>query len=333
MHTQTNNSDKNRRLWIQGRETSIHSPEKGDVVVFKTNIWSAPRPGIPVVGTLEHGTEANLLEIVIDDKLQEPYYLIHHEGIQGWVSGLHVAHTWSQFVITGILYPSEICKDLQFSTENAGIKLTISDHQFIATTEGDQDHVELILLAVERMLYKLIIAQTFLSGLPLSYQTVNWIEIPVFPLKKTNRLGFLPNHNVQSQLVKAEDLSASYDVIAKLPYSPYLELAINDYDQAIRHPQHALIFLARAIESIEKYFDHFVHMHKGKRKEELMREALGISKADVTYVTKRANMGHMRHASSTSRPEAISQDELQACYNHTKLIIQSFIKFYSLIGL
>lgn len=319
-------SNGRQRLWIHGRETSSQSYDLGDIVAPLTTVWSAPNAGFPAVGTLKHGTEVTILKSSLNERFRSTDYLVRCGEITGWISELHTASTWSQFVVSGTLYPTQVCRDLRFDTESAGIHLTIAGDQFVATTTGGQDHLSAILIAVRRLLYKLTIAQTFLSDIPLSYQVVNWIEIPVDPLFEGNRIGFQSEQPEDPRSLESKDLLASHAMLSKLMYSPYLELAINDYDQAMRHPQHALIFLARAIESIERFFERFVEQ-SGPGKEKLMRQELGIRKADVDYVVKRANTDHRRHASKSSRKTELPHDELETCFVLTKAIIQAFVDY------
>jgi hypothetical protein len=50
------------------------------------------------------------------------------------------------------------------------------------------------------------------------------------------------------------DIDKASTVVPLMATVPYLDLALNDYYLALDHPQHALIFLARAIESVENHF-------------------------------------------------------------------------------
>ena len=321
-----------KTIWVHGRETSPDSYERGDVVVFQINVWSAPGLGIPVVGTVKHGTKVILLDTKRDNKYQDLYFSIRYKDIQGWVSEQCIAYTWSQFIVTGVLTPSEVCKNLEITVNSAGIDLNITKNRFVASTSGAKDHITSVLSAVERMLHKLTVSQAFLSQIPLSYEVISWIEVPITPVDRSGVVGF-SSDQAEGRFVKPDDLKLAYNIIAKLPFSPYLELAISDYDQALRHPQHALIFLSRSVESIERYFEQFAKNQKSKGKDKLMQNVLEVTKADVDYVMSRANSGHRRHASSTARPENLPQDELQECYSRTRSIVQAFLDFYSAVGL
>ena len=111
-------------------------------------------------------------------------------------------------------------------------------------------------------------------------------------------------------------IAVLYSLTNLLKYSPYFDLALSDYYQALKYPEHALIFLSRAIESLENSFAHLAKKQKSKGKEDILREMLGLTKSYVEYVTKRANISHMRHASKDAKVKDIPEDELIECFNN-----------------
>ena len=62
-------------------------------------------------------------------------------------------------------------------------------------------------------------------------------------------------------------------------------------------------------------------------RESRMREALGVSRADVEYVTNRANESHRRHADPSGKAISISSDELAQCFKNTAMLLAKFVDY------
>jgi len=146
-------------------------------------------------------------------------------------------------------------------------------------------------------------------------------------------VGFLAMKEEHQLSVSNEDIETSHSVVPLMAQVPYLDLALSDFFQALNYPQHALIFLARAIESIENHFEGMAKQRRGMGKKAVMQEMLGVKKGDVDYVTKRANESHRRHAARDGTSQALPQDELVGSLKKTATIIAAFVVFLQNSGL
>ena len=131
--------------------------------------------------------------------------------------------------------------------------------------------------------------------------------------------------------ISNSDIKTAHSIIPRLKLNPYFDLALNDFYQALRYPQHALIFLARSIESVEKNFSKITKKKKGKSKYVLMCDVLGVKKRNIEYVTKRANDSHRRHASPDGKIANLSADELGKCFKISSDILVAFANYLELI--
>lgn len=320
--------------WITGRETWSESFDYGEVAVPEINIWERPGPlphGGQVVGQLPHGTKVNVTKRSWDEENKVYYYHISENEIQGWVKETFLSWEWSCFTFIGTLKPVLSCENLETSLEYRGMNLLLKQNGYAVVVEGNPSNFDSILVAVSRFVKRVLVALASVAVTPLHAELANWVEIPMHS-EKPRTVGFT-NLQEPPRTVTNSDIEVAYSVIPLMASVPYLDLALSDYYQAMDYPQHALIFLARAIESIENQFSGIARQRKGTGKEQIMRELLKVCKTDVDYVTKRANVRHMRHATNDGRATPLPEDELTECFQRTAKIITAFIDFLKVSGI
>ena len=205
------------------------------------------------------------------------------------------------------------------------MNIRIHQDKFSVITEGDPEHFDAILISIKRLVNRLSNAITSLTSISIQAEYNNWLQIPFGRNKQQRAVGIILSAKFDEDTISNSDVEDAISLLNLMNMFPYLELAMNDYSQALKFSQHALIFLARAIESIENHFSALVNLSNEKGKERIMVEKLGILKGDVTYITKRANDSHRRHASSNARIEDLSNEELDKCFSKTFDIIKAFI--------
>lgn len=319
--------------WISCRETFYDSLEKGDVVLNKANIWEnsggLPKSG-KVIGEIPHGSRVN----TIDEDLigKDSFYKISDDAISGWIHESFIVWNWSNFTFIGKLTPANVCDGLDFYKEEFGISITIKENDFAIVTEGDPSRFDDIEKSVIRYINRIVNALAPFKQLALQIDFSNWIEVPLGGEDKRGELvGFNFQAEKESAQISSSDIQTAISVLPLMKYCPYFDLALSDFYQAIRYPQHALIFLARSIESTEKNFGYMAKQNPSKGKSEIMRDVLDVNKNDVDYVTKRSNQSHRRHASSDARNEDLSSEELGKCYFVTANILVKFANYLEII--
>jgi hypothetical protein len=322
--------------WLNGRETQRESLAYGEVVVPLINIreryGSLPECG-STVAELAHGTRIHVLEGIRHKEEERSFYRISANGIDGWVPESFIAWKWSCFTFLGTLHPAQACRELDVSVDFGGMNLVIMQNRFAVMVEGDPDHFNSIRFAVSNFVNRITSAQAPLSATPLRAELTNWVEVPSDLSEGQRMVGFMALEEEQPLSVSNEDIENAQSIVPLMALVPYLDLALSDFFQALNFPQHALIFLARAIESIENHFGRIAKQTKGKGKETVMQELLGVEKSDVDYVMKRANESHRRHATRDGTPKALPQDELIECFKKTANIIAAFATFLENAGL
>jgi hypothetical protein len=159
------------------------------------------------------------------------------------------------------------------------------------------------------------------------------VEVPIGKEDGRRIVGFLSMQRDQVSTISVDQIETAHSIVPLMAAVPYLDLALSDFFQALSYPQHALIFLARSIESIEIHFSGIAKRRKDAGKEKITRELLGIKKSDVEYVTKRANASHRRHASPDATAKGLPQDELAECFKRTSEMIAAFVAFLRSSGL
>lgn len=328
--------DNNPKLaWINGRETYQDSLVYGEVVVHQANVWQhaggLPQSG-KIVGKLEHGTQVTVIEKRYIEEIDKTFFKIASDGLEGWIAESFVSWMWSSFTFIGSLSPSDACAKLSVNLEYAGMHLLILQSEFAIVTEGDPGHFDSIEFSAKRFIERITNAQTPLSVVAMRADFKNWIEVPFGSQKGKEVVGFLTLESERSTTVSTENIETAHSLVPLMTDVPYLDLALSDLSQALSNPQHALIFLARSIESIENHFQGMADKKKKIGKEKVMREMLGLSRADVEYVTKRANESHRRHASRDARAESLPPDELAECFKKTSMILSEFVTYLRKIG-
>lgn len=313
--------------WINCRETFEESLELGEVVIPEVNILK--RPGSPpisgnVVGKVSHGTKVSILDRSLEE-YNTNYYRISIGDVDGWISENFLSWNWSSFTFIGNFKPRDACKNLEVNNNDMGITLLIRESGFAVITEGDPAHFEIINKAVIRFINRIINALAPLTTTSLDADFVNWVEVPIGnDLAKGEVVGFLGLENREMKTISNDNVDNAQSVIPLMKLSPYFDLALSDFNQALKYPQHAPIFLSRAIESVENHFAWMAKGVKGKGKEAIMCEMLKVNKGDVEYITKRANASHRRHASPDATNKLLSNEELDECFHKTSNILAAF---------
>jgi len=320
--------------WISCRETFYDSLEKGDVVLQNTNIWEnsggLPKSG-KIVGEILHGTKVNIIDEELVNK--DVFFKVTTGDISGWLHGSFIVWNWSNITFIGKLSPAKVCGGLDFYKEEIGLSVTVKENNFAVVTEGDPSRFDDIKKSVFRYINRIVNALAPFKQIALQIDITNWIEVPLGSIDKRGEfVGFnFQDEEESTTNISSSDIETALSVISLMKFCPYFDLALSDFYQAIRYPQHALIFLARSIESVENNFGHMAKQNPNKRKSEIMQDVLGVIKSEVDYVTKRANQSHRRHASSDARKEDLSSDELGTCYFNTASILVKFANYLEII--
>jgi hypothetical protein len=310
--------------WISCRETDHDSRELGDVVVPGVVVRERSDMLGKTLGEISHGSKVLVNETV------GAYSKVSFNELNGWIQSVFVAWSWSTFSFFGKLRPLGACKALDISISSSGFELIIKEDNFALVTEGDPGHFDIIKRSAINVMSRLLQAQALITAIPLSIEFTNWVEMSTNESKQSKTVGFMFGADKTDLTITSSDIQNAYSIANLTKYSPYFDLALSDYYQAIKHPQHALIFLARAIESLENSFAHLAQ--KGKGKEEVLREILGVAKSDVEYVTKRANESHMRHASRDAKVKDVPQDEMLKCFSKTSKLLASYASYLQSLG-
>jgi len=313
-----------QNAWISCRETFPDSRELGDVVVSGVIVREKIDMLGKKFGEIPHGSKVLVIE------KEGAYYKVSFNELNGWIQSAFVVWNWSTFTLFGKLNPPDACKELDISVNISGFELTIKKDNFGLITEGDPNHIDIIKSSATNIMNHLIHAQALLTAIPLAFEFTNWVELPAMRSEKSKTVGFISNEDKIDLTVSSSAIQKAHSVANLIKYSPYFDLALSDYYQALKYPQHALIFLSRAIESLENSFVHLAQKKKGK--EDILREMLGVTKSDVEYVTKRANKSHRRHASRDANVEDVPQDELDKCFDKTSKTLTAYARYLHSLG-
>ena len=302
------------QAWLNGRETWLGSGARGEVVVPQINVWERQGSRGRVLGTITHGCRVDVIERVWDPENEQFYYRILDDGVQGWVSEGYIAWEWSCFTFIGKLSPAQACTALDINLAYGGMQLLSKQDGIAITTEGQPADFESIQLAVVRLANRLKNALATITATPLQVELSNWVEVSISGHGNPRVVGFTLSHQQGIDAISSEQIELAHSLLPLMSLIPYLDLSLSDFSQALDYPQHALIFLARAIEAIENHFSVAAKTNKSMGKERLMQEMLGVSKRDVEYVTRRANDSHRRHAAPDGKATPLPEDELAECF-------------------
>jgi hypothetical protein len=319
-----------KHAWVNCRETDPDLLFLGDVLTIEANIYEKAGNVKPnkIVGKIHHGTTVNILDKDLNEEHSIAYFKISKEDLIGWVSEIFLAWQWSSFTFIGNFKPAEVCKNLDLSLDYMGANLLIKNNGFAVVTEGDPKQFEIIGKAVSRFVSRIIYAQSPLTRMSLQAEFTNWVEVPIGDYEKRREVvGFPLFENKKTETISNSSFQDANSIILLMELYPYFDLALSDFYQALEHPQHALIFLSRAIESIENHFEDVTKDKNVNGKEKIMRESLSIARSDIEYVTKRANASHRRHASRDARVEPLPNEELAECFYRTAKILSAFATF------
>lgn len=315
--------------WLTGRETDRDSPALGEVVVADINLFAnagpAPHCG-PLIDKLPHGTPVRVVDSN-QDFSGGTFYKVSTPQITGWVFEPFVAREWSCFTFLGTLEPASDCVGLDVNLSYGGMDLLVLNEGAAVITEGEAQNFKAIWHAVSKYVKRVLAAHTPLSVVALRWNPSYWVGVSLSETDGQRTVGFMPERLEDELKATSENFQTAQSIVPLMASVPYLDLALSDLTQALTYQQHALIFLARGIESIENYFQRFAKEQKGKGKEQIMREMLGVEKAEVDYVVRRANEAHRRHASPNGIQRALPQEELVKAFETTAKIIAEFVGF------
>ncbi len=313
-------------IWLTGRETYQGSTAYGEVNVPLVAI----RSGIGVSkahGNLPHGVKVRVVDVVKNKEEGRDYFLISAQGIEGWIPEPFAAHRWSTYTFLARLHDAASCGELDTQASYAGMELIIKQNSLAVVTQGDPSHFDSIVSAVANLSVRVTSAQATLSAVPLRVEFINWVEVPADGSESARTVGFMPMEEKVTNLISNQNIETAMTIVPRMAEVPFLDLALNDFVQALQYPSHALIFLSRAIESVERHFEPTAQETPGRGRERIMHQSIGISASDVEYVMRRANESHRRHASPEGKTEELSREELMECYKKTGLIIASFADY------
>ena len=314
----------NATVWANGRESFDTSTAYAEVIVPIINVRDAPG-GKYAVGTLPHGARCTLLESRHVPEEQRDYHHIGAPHVRGWLPAQFVATNWSTFTFLARVREAPNCRNLDTRCDYRGMELIAIQNNVAVTTEGDPAQFEGIRTAALSFANRLFAAQTPISATALTVEFMHWVENPAEGSDSKHTVGFVALLPESATAVTNAHISLAATAVPRMALVPYLDLALNDFALALRYPDHALIFLARAIESVEYYFDRGSPKPSKQGRESLMRKELEVPRADVEYVTKRANESHRRHADPSGKLVPIAADELAKCFKNTGVILAKFV--------
>jgi hypothetical protein len=321
--------------WINGREVGESSSAFGEVIVDPVFIIDNPRKNLyHKVFEVNHGHRIKVIDEYFHKEKSRKYLRIQYEDRIGWVLDSFVSNDWSLFIFIGTISPQQSYEDFNAKYQYGGYKFDITKDIISIETYGDPSEFNSIRFAIVKILQSLTYSQTMINDFPIEFNFRYWVEVGISDHTDKKVVG--RNVDIFDFHDKDIDIEQSRENIHLLPQTmkfPHLFLSMNDYFQARKFPQHSLIFLSRAIESIENYFGYFYGGGKEDiGKEKLLREKLCVSANKVNFVTSKANKNtyHSRHASKEGEVQLISKEELNKCFQITKNIILSFNEFLSL---
>jgi len=313
-------TEEPQSVWLNGRDAQLDSPTLGDVTQEHIPIRRISSDAAPFT-SLPHGTPCRLIE---ETQPSSPSSHISAHGIEGWVPSAATSTRWSTFTFFGRFHNQDACKTLDAQHAFAGMVVVLKQHGFAIATEGAPSDFTAIASSAHRLIHRLMAAQAPLSSVPVNLNFTNWAEIPAESRGRTRTLGFMPPPPEHGVEINNDHISTAMTIIPSMAKVPYLDLAMSDFVQALEYPNHALIFLHRAIESVEYYFE---PPPGGPGKEKAMREALAITAADVEFVTRRANESHIRHASRDGKATPIVGEDLVTCFKNTGMVLSRFAEY------
>jgi len=244
--------------WINCRETYQNSREMGDVVVLGAIVREKTQMLGKVFGEIHHGSK------VLVTEREGSFYKVLSNELNGWIQSFFVSWDWSTFTFFGKIRPHGACKNLDIKINEPSYELVIKDDNFALVTEGDPDHFDIIKKSVTSLLNHLLHAQALSTSIPLIADFTNWIETPATESKRSKSVGFISSEDDNVTTVSSPSIQNARPLANLVKYSPYFDLALSDFSQALRYPQHALIFLSRAIESLENSFEHLAKNQRTK---------------------------------------------------------------------
>ncbi len=235
----------------------------------------------------------------------------------------------STIVFFARLRPSELCAEFDQAYTEGNTTLSIQGEKVVYAETSDWDTnnpnwFEDLIKKVNRFLQRYVHSLAFLTEKALQVDLTDWIELERAE-EKITAIGVVKMPESKPVPISNE-MSDSALKLASIVSNqdPFFWLATSDYYKARQYPEEALIYLHRAIESIERFFG----------SEQGLRDALGVSKGYVDYITQRANdiYEHIRHASWTGAITQPPPRELEECFKRTREIIEKFKDYLSQSG-
>ena len=313
-------------VWATGREAFEASSSYGEVIVPIINVRNAPG-GKFVVGTVPHGARCSLVESHFVEAEDQNYHHIETPLVNGWLPDQFVADNWSTFTFLARIREPARCSDLDTRCQYRGMELIANQNNLAVITEGDPAQFEPIRIAAVSFATRLFAAQTPISATAVTVEFLYWVENPAEGSESRHTVGFVPFLPETGPTVTNDHISLAATAVPRMALVPHLDLALNDFSLALRYPEHGVIFLARAIESVEYYFNRGGAKSSRQGREARMQNELGVSRSDVAYVTKRANESHRRHADPSGKRTPLPPDELAKCLRNTAMILAKFVDY------
>ncbi len=232
----------------------------------------------------------------------------------------------STIVFIARLTPAEACSQLDRSYSLGEVKLSVQGHKIVHAVTRGWDYsnprwFDELTSGVREFLRRWVDSLALESNKSLHAEITDWLELGQVEEGQELHEGKFIVGNVQYQrptleAVSVSELDASINCNRLMVQNAYLRLANGDYHKALDAQEDSLIYLARAIEAVERHFGG----------EKAMQQTLGLSKTFADFVTRRANQtyDHVRHASKTGAVTRPSPDEASECFTRTREIINKF---------
>ena len=232
----------------------------------------------------------------------------------------------STIVFIARLTPAEPCSQLDRSYSLGEVKLSVQGHKIVYAVTRIWDYsnprwFDELISGVREFLRRWVDALALESDKSLHAEITDWLELGQGDERQDTEGGKFIVGKVQNQgrlvrPVEIAELDAALNQESLMVQNPFPRLAIADYHRALNSQEDSLIYLARAIEAVERHFGG----------EKAMQRTLGRSKTFADFVTRRANQAyeHVRHASKTGAATRPPHDEAIECLTRTREIVSKF---------
>lgn len=247
----------------------------------------------------------------------------------------------SRFIVSYRLKPSQSFAGLQAKIATGdGYELDFKDDMVWIGFDATSDEW-LQRLNIGRQALKTILAiLTIQTEYPFDLEPIQWIEDK--PRDDTGAAKYVLGRLGSDLTIQEEPPSVQIDHIQKVEiyahlasYIAYYRYALLDYSVALSLPQESIVFCARSVEWIEKYFSAIKQIFSKPKQHTrtLMRSELSLPKKYIDLFFKIANETVIaRHGGDPNRMRPPKIEEIRFCVVFSRMVIDRFSAYlwYSL---